>query len=148
MYFKTLPHVTITLVRALILLLQYQGEICGVLSYNDFQAHDASANIGYWLGAAYQGHGIISTALPVLLQHGFQQLGLQQVFILRRWAQQKRRHSQAPVLNGRNRSCGRSHQPTNGRPSGVCDAERKLVRLWGRDCPQHRRGLTRQFHNR
>ena len=66
---------------ALILLLQYQGKICGVLSYNDFQAHDGSANIGYWLGAAYQGHGIISTALPVLIQHGFQQLGLQQVFI-------------------------------------------------------------------
>ena len=66
---------------ALILLLQYQGEICGVLSYNDFQANDGSANIGYWLGAAYQGHGIISTALPVLIHHGFQQLGLQQVFI-------------------------------------------------------------------
>ena len=66
---------------ALILLLQYQGKLCGVLSYNDFQTEDRSANIGYWLGAAYQGHGIISTALPVLIQHGFQQLGLQQVFI-------------------------------------------------------------------
>ena len=66
---------------ALILLLQCQGKICGVLSYNDFQAHDCSANIGYWLDAAHQGHGIISTALPVLMRHGFQDLGLKQVFI-------------------------------------------------------------------
>lgn len=66
---------------ALILLLQYQGKICGVLSYNDFQAHDCSANIGYWLDAAHQGRGIISSALPVLIQHGFQDLGLKQVFI-------------------------------------------------------------------
>ena len=66
---------------ALILLLQCQDKICGVLSYNDFQAHDHSANIGYWLGKAYQGHGIISSALPVLIQHGFQNLGLKQVFI-------------------------------------------------------------------
>ncbi len=66
---------------ALILLLQYQGKICGVLSYNDFQAHDCSANIGYWLDAAHQGRGIISSALPVLMRHGFQDLGLNQVFI-------------------------------------------------------------------
>ncbi len=66
---------------ALILLLQYQGKICGVLSYNDFQTHDCSANIGYWLDAAHQGRGIISCALPVLIQHGFQDLGLKQVFI-------------------------------------------------------------------
>ena len=66
---------------ALILLLQYQGKICGVLSYNDFQAHDCSANIGYWLGEAYQGRGIISSALPVLMRHGFQDLDLKQVFI-------------------------------------------------------------------
>ena len=66
---------------ALILLLQYQGKICGVLSYNDFQAHEGSANIGYWLGEAYQGHGIVSSALPVLVQYGFTQLGLKQVFI-------------------------------------------------------------------
>ena len=66
---------------ALILLLQYQDKICGVLSYNDFQAHDCSANIGYWLGEAYQGRGIISSALPVLMRHGFQDLGLKQVFI-------------------------------------------------------------------
>ena len=66
---------------ALILLLQCQDKICGVLSYNDFQVHDHSANIGYWLDAAHQGHGLISTALPVLIQHGFQDLGLKQVFI-------------------------------------------------------------------
>ena len=66
---------------ALILLLQCQNKICGVLSYNDFQAHNHSANIGYWLGEAYQGHGIVSSALPVLVQYGFTQLGLKQVFI-------------------------------------------------------------------
>ena len=66
---------------ALILLLQCQDKICGVLSYNDFQAHDHSANIGYWLSETYQGHGIISSALPVLMRHGFQDLGLKQVFI-------------------------------------------------------------------
>ena len=52
-----------------------------MLSYNDFQAHEGSANIGYWLGEAYQGRGIVSTALPVLMQYGFTQLGLKQVFI-------------------------------------------------------------------
>ena len=49
--------------KALILLLQYQGQICGVISYNEFQMNNRSANIGYWLGEAYQGLGIVSTAL-------------------------------------------------------------------------------------
>ena len=44
---------------------------------------------------------------------------------------QKRRHSQALGLwMDWNRSCGGSHQPTNGRPSSVCDAERRLDREW------------------
>lgn len=67
--------------KALILLLQYQGQICGVISYNEFQMNNRSANIGYWLGEAYQGLGIVSTALRRLIQYGFEDLALNKVII-------------------------------------------------------------------
>lgn len=67
--------------KALILLLQYQGQMCGVISYNEFQANNRSANIGYWLGEKFQGRGIVSTALRRFIQYGFEDLALNKVII-------------------------------------------------------------------
>ena len=44
------------------------------------QLHDKEAELGYWLGKAYWGQGIIPEAAAALLAYGFQQLGLTRIF--------------------------------------------------------------------
>ena len=71
-----LPHAVV---------LKETEEIIGCISLMfegqaNVQLHDKEAELGYWLGKAYWGQGIIPEAAAALLAYGFQQLGLTRIF--------------------------------------------------------------------
>ena len=67
--------------QALILGIWYQQQLVGVISFNIFAWEHNTAQIGYWLDTAHQGHGIITRACRAIIQIAFQQLGLQSLTI-------------------------------------------------------------------
>ncbi|MHB0774225.1 GNAT family N-acetyltransferase [Halomonas sp. WWR20] len=61
--------------------LLYQGGIAGVLGFNRIDKASGIGHIGYWLGAAFTGRGLMTSAVADLIRLGFQDLGLQRVEI-------------------------------------------------------------------
>ncbi|MCP1133523.1 GNAT family N-acetyltransferase [Paenibacillus polysaccharolyticus] len=47
----------------------------------DIDLGNRKAEIGYWLGQEYEGNGLITKAVNVLIEHAFEQLGLNKVEI-------------------------------------------------------------------
>jgi len=64
------------------LLIQYQGELVGLIGFHRINPMDARAEIGYWLGEAYQKNGILTKAMPIFLHHGFEAIGINRVDLL------------------------------------------------------------------
>lgn len=54
----------------------HQGKIAGVIGYNSLDSANRIGTIGYWLGEAYQGQGIMTAACRALVNYGFTDLGL------------------------------------------------------------------------
>lgn len=52
------------------------GKIVGLISYNFIDKWNRMGQIGYWLGAAYQGRGIMTTACRALVDYGFAKFAL------------------------------------------------------------------------
>ena len=59
----------------------YEGEIVGVAGLNQINWSNRTATIGYWLGEAYQGRGIMTMAARALIDYAFNQLDLHKVEI-------------------------------------------------------------------
>lgn len=59
----------------------YGGKLVGVVSYNQLNHTHHEGEIGYWLGQAYQGRGIMTRACKALLAYGFEELELHRVVI-------------------------------------------------------------------
>lgn len=59
----------------------YQGELAGTVGYNELDRGIRCGTIGYWLGQAFQGKGIMSQALETLIEYGFRDLGLNKIEI-------------------------------------------------------------------
>lgn len=57
--------------RFLNLLLQVRGELAGVLCFFAIEPSQRRCEIGYWLGRAWQGQGIMTRACAALIRHGF-----------------------------------------------------------------------------
>jgi ribosomal-protein-serine acetyltransferase len=57
------------------------GRLTGVFSYHGIDRPDRSTSIGYWLAAGYQGKGLMTGACRVLVDHAFDELGLNRVEI-------------------------------------------------------------------
>jgi ribosomal-protein-serine acetyltransferase len=57
--------------------LWYRGRIAGVGGYNIIDRANRAAQIGYWLGAEFEGRGLMTRANRVLIAHGFTALGLE-----------------------------------------------------------------------
>lgn len=54
----------------------------GMCDLHDISHQDKRASLGYWLGDAFVGHGILPQALQQLLAIAFQQLGLHRLEII------------------------------------------------------------------
>ncbi len=60
----------------------YKNALAGVVGFNDIDWLDRKAEFGYWLGAKYQGHGLVTQACRALTTYSFIELGLNRVEIL------------------------------------------------------------------
>lgn len=59
----------------------YQNRIAGSVGYNSINWENRQTEIGYWLGASFQGKGLIGKACRVLIDHAFNELKLNRVAI-------------------------------------------------------------------
>jgi ribosomal-protein-serine acetyltransferase len=61
--------------------LWHRGELAGVVGLHHIDWSNQSASIGYYLGEAYQGKGLMTQACRVLMAHAFDTLNLHRVEI-------------------------------------------------------------------
>ncbi len=64
------------------LLIQYKNELVGIVGFHRINPFDARAEIGYWLGESFQGHGIMARSMPIFLRYGFEAKGINRVDLL------------------------------------------------------------------
>lgn len=57
----------------------YRGKIAGVIGYHGMNWSHNSTSIGYWLGARYQGNGVMTKACRVFVDYAFRELKLNRV---------------------------------------------------------------------
>ncbi|MUV37904.1 putative ribosomal N-acetyltransferase YdaF [Lentibacillus sp. JNUCC-1] len=59
----------------------YNGELVGVAGFNALDWRNNIAKIGYWLGASWQGRGIVTKVVMRLIDHAFYDLGMNRIDI-------------------------------------------------------------------
>ncbi|GGJ89842.1 ribosomal-protein-serine acetyltransferase [Lentibacillus kapialis] len=69
----------------------YQGELAGVAGFNLFDWTNGIGHIGYWLGAEYEGRGIMTRAVSGLIDYAFYSLELNRIEIRAAYANHKSR---------------------------------------------------------
>ncbi len=58
-----------------------QDNLAGIVSLHGLVWADRKASLGYWLGASFQGQGLVTRACKVLIQHSFNELKLHRLEI-------------------------------------------------------------------
>lgn len=61
--------------------IRYQKRLTGVIGYHAIDWPDRQVEIGYWLGAAYEGKGFMTRASATLVKYAFESLMLNRVEI-------------------------------------------------------------------
>jgi RimJ/RimL family protein N-acetyltransferase len=61
------------------LVLDYDGEFAGALSFHTLDLDEEKAEIGYWLTAAMRGKGIATNAIKLLTEFGFESVGFHRI---------------------------------------------------------------------
>jgi ribosomal-protein-alanine N-acetyltransferase len=61
------------------LVLEYDGNFAGVLSFHTLVLEEAKAEIGYWLTADARGKGVATTATKLLTGYGFETIGFHRI---------------------------------------------------------------------
>ena len=59
----------------------WRGELAGTIGNHRIDWRNGATSIGYWLGEAYQGHGLMTRACQALIGHAFGTLQLHRVEI-------------------------------------------------------------------
>jgi ribosomal-protein-serine acetyltransferase len=82
----TRKHIEATLRQAeegsrLALNLWHQGRIVGVTGYCELFKDNRTGHIGYWLGEAHGGKGLMTASVRALVDYGFRELGLNRQII-------------------------------------------------------------------
>jgi len=57
----------------------YKGSIAGVIGFYGMNWSNKSVSIGYWLGATYQGNGVMTKACKAFVDYAFRELKLNRV---------------------------------------------------------------------
>jgi len=64
-----------------VLAMEYNDAFCGVISLvPQKDVYSKGAEIGYWLGEPFWNKGIVTTAVRLMTEYGFQQLGFSRLF--------------------------------------------------------------------
>jgi len=59
----------------------HKGTIAGQIGYNHFDRENRKTEIGYWLGATFQGKGLITNSCKILIGNAFANLGVNRIEI-------------------------------------------------------------------
>jgi ribosomal-protein-serine acetyltransferase len=59
----------------------FNGQLAGCIRYNYIDWTHKNTELGYWLGAGFEGYGLGTKACRVLIEHAFGELGLHRVEI-------------------------------------------------------------------
>jgi ribosomal-protein-serine acetyltransferase len=59
----------------------HEGRLAGVVGYHAIDWENRSTALGYWLGKEFQGRGLATAACRALVDHAFEDLGLNRVSI-------------------------------------------------------------------
>ena len=59
-----------------------EGKISGLIELQSINQTNNSSNIGYWLGAEFQGNGLITRAVQIILRYGFEDHSLNRIGLL------------------------------------------------------------------
>lgn len=59
----------------------HRGALAGVVGYHKVELPKRATDLGYWLGAAHEGKGLMTLAVRALIAHAFGPLGLNRVEI-------------------------------------------------------------------
>lgn len=62
--------------------IRWRGRLVGVISYHTINWPSRKVEIGYWLGAEFQGYGLMTRACRALVAYAFEKLLLNRVTIL------------------------------------------------------------------
>jgi ribosomal-protein-serine acetyltransferase len=76
----------------------YQNELCGLVSFHNFNWENKNTSMGYWLAAKYQGRGIITKTCRALITYAFGELKLNRIEI--RCAEMNQRSKAIPERLG------------------------------------------------
>ncbi|HEY7346897.1 MAG TPA: GNAT family protein [Ktedonobacterales bacterium] len=60
----------------------FGGALAGVIGYNYIDWQNSRTEFGYWLGAPFQGHGLITRACQALIDYTYDDLRLNRIEIL------------------------------------------------------------------
>jgi ribosomal-protein-serine acetyltransferase len=60
----------------------YDGELAGLIGLKSVDWANRNANIGYWLGASFQGQGLVTKACRAVIDYAFGELKLHRIDIL------------------------------------------------------------------
>jgi ribosomal-protein-serine acetyltransferase len=61
--------------------LWYEGRLAGVVGYHGIDWPNRSTTLGYWLGEAFEGQGLMTAACRALMDHAFDELGLNRISV-------------------------------------------------------------------
>lgn len=59
----------------------FQGNLAGVIGYHKIDWANRATSIGYWLGASFQGRGLVTKACRALVDYAFSELRLNRMEI-------------------------------------------------------------------
>ena len=57
----------------------YKNNYVGLIDFHGISTKNKLAQIGYWIDADYQGKGIVTQACKLLIQYGFETIGLNRI---------------------------------------------------------------------
>ncbi len=59
----------------------FDKKLAGIIGFNDIDWVNRKATIGYWLGASYQGNGLMTKSCRVLIDYAFNNMKMERVEI-------------------------------------------------------------------
>jgi ribosomal-protein-serine acetyltransferase len=61
--------------------IRYQNQLCGIISFHNFNWENHITSMGYWLAENYQGRGIMTRTCKALISYAFEEMKLNRVEI-------------------------------------------------------------------